>query len=789
MDLKIINFKSKIMTLIVGITTFIGSFLVIALLFRIPFIHGLYESLESYIYFQLTFKSTAEPTKHIIIIDEETNKYTRNEYARLISGLDRRGVKVIALDVLFEGTESPEIDNELVLATQASSDKIIHAFEFINYDNKPIIPDQFHINLTEHDCENNFLENILGVILPFKSLLDVTTNLAFVTAGSDVAYRDNQYFPMIIRFNDRIYASLPLLTVLKFLDLPNNLTFNNECDLIELEESTENLTIPIDSRSQTLINFIIPNKFSGKRFSVEQALTFIEDPQSTFLKDKIVLIGNSKDSQEQSNAPHFRTIPNIFIYAGVISQILNQQNIKDGAFENIKINFILVVLAIFWIIFFADKFNRVKTWHIFIGILAVQIIIAYIAINLGIKNHVFLPYIIFITSYVISNNYYAKNKAPNFGTKKRIIYEDYYILIGPKRKKENTYPVFLIDCPAGEDFCEMKFLISEREMNKIRTEMSQNFYLEVQALKKFGANLFQALFQPEIRDQFDRSLGMVNTKKNVNLRIKLRVDAPDLAHYPWEYMYDSTQINEYLALHKDISITRFLPIPEPVPTIQLKPPLRILVIISNPDHAPFSKLNVENEKKLIKKSLLKLERQGYVKLSFMKRATFKDLGKALKKGIDIIHFIGHGGYSKELGGCLVFEDTTKGYDLVNIDRIGKLLEDKALRLVVLNACQTAEISDSEICLGVAEGLVKIGIPAVIAMQFSVPDESAIQFSKEFYTTLAETFQVDRAVAEARKKLFLNLDTGRIDWGIPVLFMRKDDGIIFDLNNKGNSSAH
>ena len=105
-----------------------------------------------------------------------------------------------------------------------------------------------------------------------------------------------------------------------------------------------------------------------------------------------------------------------------------------------------------------------------------------------------------------------------------------------------------------------------------------------------------------------------------------------------------------------------------------------------------------------------------------------------------------------------------------------------MRLVVLNACQTAQTSASDVSMGVAPGLVKIGVPAVVAMQFKIPDESAIEFSKEFYTTLAETFQVDRAVSEARRKMFINLEAGRIDWGIPVLFIRKDDGIIFDLKS-------
>ena len=127
----------------------------------------------------------------------------------------------------------------------------------------------------------------------------------------------------------------------------------------------------------------------------------------------------------------------------------------------------------------------------------------------------------------------------------------------------------------------------------------------------------------------------------------------------------------------------------------------------------------------------------------------------------------------------MFEKEKKGCELVNVDRLSMLLEGRSLRLVVLNACQTAKITNSDISLGVAHGLVKIGIPAVIAMQFSIPDVSAIEFSNVFYETLAETFQVDRAVSEARRKMFINLEAGRIDWGIPVLFMRKDDGVIFE----------
>jgi CHAT domain-containing protein len=259
----------------------------------------------------------------------------------------------------------------------------------------------------------------------------------------------------------------------------------------------------------------------------------------------------------------------------------------------------------------------------------------------------------------------------------------------------------------------------------------------------------------------------------------LRIDAPDLASYPWEYLYDGEQAKEFLALHQNISITRFVSVQNPLPTVATQPPLNILIIISSPDDARYPKLDVEKEKRIIKNSLKKLESRGLLQLHFLKKATFDRLDKALRLKIDIIHFIGHGGYDESLGGgCLAFESEENGAELVNIDRLSKMLEGTPLRLVVLNACQTATITESDISLGVAHGLVKIGIPAVIAMQFSIPDTSAIEFSQVFYTTLAETFQVDRAVSEARKKMFINLEAGRIDWGIPVLFMRKDDGVIF-----------
>lgn len=179
-------------------------------------------------------------------------------------------------------------------------------------------------------------------------------------------------------------------------------------------------------------------------------------------------------------------------------------------------------------------------------------------------------------------------------------------------------------------------------------------------------------------------------------------------------------------------------------------------------HGEAGVAHLEQLQDLLFDELAKRHARYIVQLQFLKEATLNGLAKELKKRVDIIHFVGHGDYSEPLGGCLVFENQAGEANLVNIDRLGKLLEGRPLRLAVLNACQAAQTSTSDISMCGVQGWVKIGVPTMLATQFRIPDESAIEFSKEFYTTLAETFQSDRAVSEAWRKIFINLEAGRID---------------------------
>jgi hypothetical protein len=73
------------------------------------------------------------------------------------------------------------------------------------------------------------------------------------------------------------------------------------------------------------------------------------------------------------------------------------------------------------------------------------------------------------------------------------------------------------------------------------------------------------------------------------------------------------------------------------------------------------------------------------------------------------------------------------------------------------------------------------VPAVIAMQSEVLDETAANFTETFYRALAAGLPVDACIGEVRKELAAENNP---EWGTPVLYMRATDGRLFNLDGRG-----
>ena len=102
-----------------------------------------------------------------------------------------------------------------------------------------------------------------------------------------------------------------------------------------------------------------------------------------------------------------------------------------------------------------------------------------------------------------------------------------------------------------------------------------------------------------------------------------------------------------------------------------------------------------------------------------------------------------------------------------------------LRLVVLNSCLGTEGDDARPFSSVAAGMVRSGIPAVIAMQFEISDDAARAIAETFYTSLTLNMPVDAALTEARREIFLS-DRNSLEWATPILYMQVPDGQLFQF---------
>jgi hypothetical protein len=338
------------------------------------------------------------------------------------------------------------------------------------------------------------------------------------------------------------------------------------------------------------------------------------------------------------------------------------------------------------------------------------------------------------------------------------------------------YPVVITSSPAGEasGFC---FLDPSADDYQIDMQGIGPGGSDDRMLVEFGCCLFNALFPGPIAAVYRASLGRARAEGR-GLRVRLRVEAPELAALPWEYLCDGEE-DRFLALSPETPLVRHVPMPRPSRPITVQPPLRVLVVLCSPKNV--QPLDAKQEKAIVEQALDEWVQQGLVRLQILERGLAAEIGQAMRTfRPHIFHFVGHGQYAGERA-CVILEDEEGRAQLVGARRFREFFLDIAdTRLAILNACQLARPSSGRSLVGMAPGLLWRNLSAVVAMQSSILDRTALVFSREFYRSLVAGYPVDGALAEARKGIFLETGSGPLDWGIPVLFLRAQDGQLFEL---------
>lgn len=289
--------------------------------------------------------------------------------------------------------------------------------------------------------------------------------------------------------------------------------------------------------------------------------------------------------------------------------------------------------------------------------------------------------------------------------------------------------------------------------------------------EEIGERLYGAVFGGAVLGFLASSLATLKSNEGLRLRLHTYAETSD---WPWELLRDHSG---FLCKSEKVSVVRYPDIPVIVTPYRGPRPLRVLVVISNPVNCPA--LDVDSEWEEIRRALSWWPTRGRVQVDRLEAPTLPELQKRLnQRRYHALHFIGHGTFDVKQGtGVLVFEDERRNSDPIPGAALAGILGGQpSMRLVVLNACDGAR---TEGFSGVAQKLLLAGIPAVLAMQYPIADDSAVAFARSFYRGIAKEMPVDRALFDARESLFALGKGGQIDWAVPVLFLQSPDGLLFD----------
>jgi hypothetical protein len=333
--------------------------------------------------------------------------------------------------------------------------------------------------------------------------------------------------------------------------------------------------------------------------------------------------------------------------------------------------------------------------------------------------------------------------------------------------------------PFGKGIVWQKVFAKYSYLKKYIENSGDNVSLTSEQIEEVGSALFQALFSPPVRFLYDQARFRERSRK---LNVHFCSLIPWIADLPWELAFDQT-CHEYLSL-TDVRFVRgsWTPLASDRIETRAGAALKILLVAAQPGDAVRLDLSTEVEK--IKTSLKDLVSSGKVSIEVLMDASIDDLHSRMRRAvfgeIDVVHFMGHGGFDhdKKESGYLFFNYGSETQP-VKTEHLCAILRSRGIKIVFLNACESGKGGHANYNSGVAPGLMAAGIPAVVANQYPVFDNAAIEFARLFYNCLTQGLPLGDAARESRIALryrYPKCDSP-LDWAVPVLFTRNPDAVL------------
>jgi len=285
-------------------------------------------------------------------------------------------------------------------------------------------------------------------------------------------------------------------------------------------------------------------------------------------------------------------------------------------------------------------------------------------------------------------------------------------------------------------------------------EAGKEFYGEA---IKLGHELYSSYISSDIHGYLNSMLD-----HSSDFRFMIKAEGRD-AKLPWEILHNG---EDFLCLKTRMSrVIMNRAFTSEIRSNKISTFKGVLIVGSNPRN---DLENVEREAEIVSQTLKKIEGIN-VKLLTGIDATKDNVVSEIETGnYQVLHYSGHSYYDREnpmLSHLLLSRERE-----LMAHELARLSKGEKLQLVFLNSCSSGVGGGLGVgVMGLADSFIKVGVPYVIGMLWSISDTGAILLAEEFYNRLLITKDPGESLQKARLKIGERFDWKDPVWAAPIMY--------------------
>jgi hypothetical protein len=268
------------------------------------------------------------------------------------------------------------------------------------------------------------------------------------------------------------------------------------------------------------------------------------------------------------------------------------------------------------------------------------------------------------------------------------------------------------------------------------------------------------------------------------VRVHILSNNPQIQTLPWEYIQEPDFAPGPRLERSVVRVVSTVGIPRPEP---LKFENRVRVLFTYADPPDQTLVNWPAVKESLEQSFAGQLPHDKFDIDIFGEITPARLAYSVQQSqYEIFHFCGHGMVEDGIG-RLILHNSRNESSYISCEDLLVILRGCGIRLVIFSACNTSAGNFNDKFAVIAEALIREGIPAVVANQFPIPNETIPFFIGPLYTELLRSGDIDKAVSKGRimlRTLLAPADLAQsqkavLDWGIPTLYRHIDGAKVFE----------